>query len=157
MHRSQHFDRNIYGSWNKMLLKCYRRRYVMKLSYPLVSMILTNEREKFPHFEWLRKMEFSDKYVSRFLLENDLVFSSQKSDQSYIGPNQLDSHRKIVWKLIILSLYDSSSMTHKTIYGSLFKFRSGRLWLRNWRIMTLINVWISTRPPCTLKRVEELL
>ena len=78
------------------ILKCYRRRYVIKLSYPLVSMILTNEREKFPHFEWLRKQEFSDKYVSRFLRENDLIFSSQKSDQSYIGPDQLDSHRKVI-------------------------------------------------------------
>ena len=76
------------------ILKCYRRKYVIKLSYPLVSTILINEREKFPHFEWLRKKEFSDKYVSRFLRENDLIFSAQKSDQSYIGPDQLDSHRK---------------------------------------------------------------
>ena len=37
------------------ILKCYRRKYVIKLSYPLVSKILINEREKFPHFEWLRK------------------------------------------------------------------------------------------------------
>ena len=62
------------------ILKCYRRKYIIKLSYPLVASILTNEREKFPHFEWLRKLEFTDKYVIRYLHENDLVFSSRKSD-----------------------------------------------------------------------------
>ena len=78
------------------ILKCYRRKYIIKFSYTLVASILTNEREKFPHFGWLRKLEFTGKYVTRYLHENDLVFSSRKSDQIYIGPDQLSSYRKVI-------------------------------------------------------------
>ena len=76
----------------EIILNCYKRKYVIKMSHVTVAKILMNESKKFD-FPWLRKMEFSNNYVTRFMLENDLLFSSQKSDQSFISKDQMDSHR----------------------------------------------------------------
>ena len=45
------------------ILKCYRRKYIIKFSYTLVASILTNEREKFPHFGWLRNLGFKPCFI----------------------------------------------------------------------------------------------
>ncbi len=68
---------------------------MIKLNVASVSNILLNEAKKF-NYQWLEKMEFTHKYVTRFMLENDLMFSKQKSDQSYIPEDQMDIHRNVI-------------------------------------------------------------
>lgn len=79
-----------------VILQCYKRKYAIKLNVGSVTRILMNEANKFRGYEWLKDLEFSHTYVTRFMKEHDLLFSSQKSDQSYISKDQMDSHRIVI-------------------------------------------------------------
>ena len=80
----------------KVILDCHKRRFAIKLSIPLVTQILMNESVKFD-YDWLRNMQFSHCYVSRFLKEHELVWTGKKSDQTYISDDQMSIYRFVIW------------------------------------------------------------
>ena len=87
-------ERRIYEEHcKKVILECHRRKFAIKLSVTTVSHIMVNESSKF-NYSWLNKMSFTRKYVTRFMRENDLMWTDKKSDQVHIPQNQMDLHRK---------------------------------------------------------------
>ena len=67
----------------------------MKLNVQTVQQILVNEAEKFT-FDWLKKMQFTHKYVERFLAENELVFTGKNSQCPHVSSEQMDIFRSTV-------------------------------------------------------------
>ena len=57
----------------KVITDCYKRNYAIKLSETLVTQILINEKASFD-YPWLKNVEFSNRYVHRFIMEHDLSY-----------------------------------------------------------------------------------
>ena len=76
----------------KVITDCYKRNYAIKLSETLVTQILINEKASFD-YPWLKNVEFSNRYVQRFMMEHDLVWTGKKSDQTFISDDQMDIYR----------------------------------------------------------------
>ena len=62
----------------KVITDCYKRKYAIKLSETLVTQILINEKSSFD-YPWLKNVEFSNRYVQRFMMEHDLVWTGKKA------------------------------------------------------------------------------
>ena len=71
----------------KVITDCYKRN-----NETLVTQILINEKASFD-YPWLKNVEFSNRYVQRFMMEYDLVWTGKKSDQTFISDDQMDIYR----------------------------------------------------------------
>ena len=78
-----------------VILACHQRRFVIKLSEASVADIMMREALKFD-FPWLKELQFHKHYIKRFMKEYDLLWSSKKSDQEYISPDQMNIHRIVI-------------------------------------------------------------
>ena len=63
----------------KIITDCYKRKYAIKLSVALVTQILINESASFD-YPWLKKIEFSNRYVHRFMTRMKLRFTCSKTE-----------------------------------------------------------------------------
>ena len=66
----------------EVILTCFRRKYVIKLSFSTDATILMNERKNFPNYEWLSKMEFTPTEQVMNLIERfDRIQCSDSDDE----------------------------------------------------------------------------
>ena len=70
----------------QVILDCKRRNLI--LNVPTIQQVLLNEASKFD-YDWLKKVQFSNRYIERFMREHELVLTSKNSQQTHDSVDQI--------------------------------------------------------------------
>ena len=58
------------------------------VNVPTIQQVLLNEASKFD-YDWLKKVQFSNRYIERFMREHELVLTSKNSQQRHDSVDQI--------------------------------------------------------------------
>ena len=70
----------------QVILDCDRQ---MTLNVPTIQEVLLNEVKKF-NYDWLKTVQFSHRYIERFMREHELVLTSKNSQQTHVSADQIN-------------------------------------------------------------------